>query len=267
MQTVSLFDTLTIERSDPPLSRSGRRLRRISVSCSVDELACDESNLCYRAAQEFFSLIGEKSYNVSIHIEKRIPIAAGLAGGSTDAAATLTGLARLYKPELTADELCWLGRRLGADVPFCVRRGISVTRGVGEIMTSCPRLPECAFLIVCEGERVPTPWAYRMVDESVDLTKRTGGADDFAGLLSDGDIRRVAEGMRNVFEEAVLPHRERAAGLKCLMEEYGAMRAMMSGSGPSIFGVFRNVSEALAAKERFSADGVEAIVCEPYYES
>lgn len=267
MQTVSLFDTLTIERSDVTMSRSGRKLRRISVSCSVDELACDESNLCYRAAQEFFSLIGEKSYNVSIHIEKRIPIAAGLAGGSTDAAATLIGLNRLYEAGLSDEKLCLLGARLGADVPFCIRRGILIARGVGEKLAPCPRLPECAFLIVCEGERVPTPWAYRMVDEHCGLFGSDSGAEELARLISEGGIERICGGMRNIFEGAVLPFRARAAALKRDMESRGALIAMMSGSGPSVFGVFANTYDALAAKEKFDADGVDAIVCEPYYES
>ena len=262
MQTVTLTDTLTITRND------GGAARHISISCSTDELACDESNLCYMAAQAFFSRTGMRHYSVAIHIDKRIPIAAGLAGGSTDAAATLTGLDRLYGTGLTTEELCGIGKRIGADVPFCVRRGISVTRGIGEIMSPCGRLPDCAILIACEGERVPTPWAYRMVDEMKERTgQETMSVDRFTSLLSEKrGIEDIASGMRNIFEDAVLPHRERARELFQMMEQTGAIRVMMSGSGPSVFGVYRDMRSAESAAKKLRENGIHPMICEPYYE-
>ena len=262
MQTVTLTDTLTITKND------GGAARHISISCSTDELACDESNLCYMAAQAFFSRTGMRRYSVAIHIEKRIPIAAGLAGGSTDAAATLIGLDRLYGTGLTTEELCGIGKRIGADVPFCVRRGISVTRGIGEIMSPCGRLPDCAILIACEGERVPTPWAYRMVDEMKERTgQETMSVDRFTSLLSEKrGIEDIASGMRNIFEDAVLPHRERARELFQMMEQTGAIRVMMSGSGPSVFGVYRDMRSAESAAKKLRENGIPPMICEPYYE-
>lgn len=268
MQTVTLFDELTLERheTDPGGQQSRRRnFRHIGISCSVDELACDESNLCYRAAQAFFGSIGLKSYSVSIHIDKHIPIAAGLAGGSTDAAATLIGLNRLYDAKLTDEELCALGARLGADVPFCIRRGISVTRGIGEILSPCRKMPDCFILIACEGEGVSTPWAYKRLDELYDFTSRQIDVKCFTELLERGTLAEVAAGMSNIFESAVLPVREKARELKNTLLECGALCSLMSGSGPSVFGIFDALSAAESAKSRLAADGIEAYLCEPYY--
>ncbi len=260
MQTVSLFDELTLERLDP-----SRRLRKISVSCSVDSLACDETNLCYRAAQQFFLAVGISAYNVSIHIEKRIPIAAGLAGGSTDAAATLIGLNRLYDAGLDTESLCKLGSRLGADVPFCIRRGISVTRGIGDEFSDCPRLPDCHILIACDGEGISTPWAYKRLDELYDFAARGANADSFTRLMSRG-LESIAVGMSNIFESAVLPIHPRAAFIKRTMLELGALNALMSGSGPSVFGIFDRPEAANAAFEVLSEQGIKAYLCKPYYE-
>lgn len=260
MQTVTLFDELTIERFE-----SVGRTRRISVSCSVDSLACDESNLCYRAAQEFFQAVGIRAYSVGIHIEKRIPIAAGLAGGSTDAAATLIGLSRLYEAGLNTERLCEIGSRLGADVPFCVRRGISVTRGIGDRFSDCPRLPDCKILIACDGEGVSTPWAYGRLDEMYDFEKRGARVDSFTSTLGGG-LCEIAAGMSNIFESAVLPVRERAVFIKRVMRDSGALASIMSGSGPSVFGIFDDEGKAGSAAGILRSNGIRPFICEPYYE-
>lgn len=261
MQTVTLFDELTIERLEPQ-----SRTRRITVSCSVDSLACDESNLCYRAAQEFFRAVGVGSYGVSIHIEKRIPIAAGLAGGSTDAAATLIGLNQLFDSGLSDDELCKIGSRLGADVPFCIKRGISVARGIGDRFSDCPRLPECFILIACDGEGVSTPWAYRRLDEMYDFGSRRANVDSFTSRLFM-TLDKIAAGMSNIFESAVLPVRERAAAVKSSMLDSGALGAIMSGSGPAVFGIYSDLPTAKKAAAKLLESGVRAFICNPYYEN
>ncbi len=262
MQTVSLCDELTIERRD---ARRGRRL--IAVSCSVDSLACDESNLCYRAAQLFMRHIGERSFDLAIHIEKRIPIAAGLAGGSTDAAAVLIGLNRLYATNLTEEELCKIGAGLGADIPFCVRKGIAVTRGIGDRLSDCARLPEdsCKILIAYAGEGVSTPLAYRRLDELYDFAARESGLETFTAKLETGEVSAVATGIYNIFESAVLPERPVAATLKAKMLELGALGALMSGSGPSVFGIFEPDCDLDAAKRELEALGAAVFICEPYY--
>lgn len=263
MQTVTLFDVLTLERLPEP---SDPNCRNIAISCTTSELACDESNLCYRAAQEFFSRLGITGYSVAIHIEKHIPIAAGLAGGSTDAAAALIGLNRLYNAGMSVGDLCELGRNIGADVPFCIKRGISSVRGIGERFRDCTRLPGCLILIACAGEHVSTPWAYKRLDELFDYTQRVATIGHFTERLEDGNIRRIAEGLYNIFEAAVLPIREGAQKLKLTMLNGGALGAIMSGSGPSVFGIYDNIRDAEATYRRLREDGVTAFICEPYYE-
>jgi 4-diphosphocytidyl-2-C-methyl-D-erythritol kinase len=266
MQTVTLFDEITIERLET-VSQSGKNRRHISISCTVNEIACDESNLCYRAAQEFFNVTGKRSYSVAIHIEKNIPIAAGLAGGSTDAATTLIGMNKLYNAGLTSERLCEIGRRIGADVPFCIRRGISITRGIGEIFSHCEHIPHCHILVACEGERVSTPVAYRTLDEMYDFSKRIVDIDGFKRLLDDGKIGEIAAAMNNIFESAILPIREKARNLKKAMLDCGALNALMSGSGPSVFGIFETNEIAENARRKLSEAGIETFLCEPYYES
>ncbi|MBQ8509189.1 MAG: 4-(cytidine 5'-diphospho)-2-C-methyl-D-erythritol kinase [Clostridia bacterium] len=261
MQTVTLFDRLTLERHEP---KPGRR--QISISCSQSTLACDESNLCYRAAQEFFGEVGQKSYNLFIHIDKQIPIAAGLAGGSTDAAATLIGLNTLWETGLSAEALCAIGARIGADVPFCIRRGISVARGIGEVFADCARLPDCWLLIACDGEGVSTPWAYRQLDSMYDFASRDTDITAFCEALSGGRLDEIAARMTNIFETAVLPVRERASALRQAMVDGGALSALMSGSGPSVFGLFADRPSAETAKSKLASAGIHAYLCEPYYE-
>lgn len=263
MQTVTLFDVLTLER----LPHQGDPNRRnIAISCTTSELACDESNLCYRASQEFFSRLGITGYSVAIHIDKHIPIAAGLAGGSTDAAAVLLGLNRLYEAGLDTDELCRLGCRIGADVPFCIKRGISSVRGIGERFKDCTRLPGCKILIACAGEHISTPWAYKRLDELFDYTQRGAVIGHFTERLEGGNIRRISEGLYNIFEAAVLPIRDGARRLKETMLDGGALGAIMSGSGPSVFGIYDNINDAERVWRRLCDDGVTAFICEPYYE-
>ena len=256
MQTVTLFDRLTIGRSGG---------HGINVSCSIKSLACDETNLCHRAAKAFFEKVGFEN-PVSIYIEKQIPIAAGLAGGSTDAAATLIGLNELFSAGLSEAELCALGSTLGADVPFCIRRGISVTRGIGDRFSNCPPLAECFILIACDGEGVSTPWAYHRLDEMYDFSKRQTDVGDFTSKLG-GPLESVASAMSNIFESAVLPVRERAAKLKAAMLEKGALGALMSGSGPAVFGIYSDLTTAQKAAADLRNDGISAFICTPYYEN
>ncbi len=253
MQSVSLYDTLTFEKAGA-----------IELTCSEPSLDCGESNLCYRAAKLFFGELGLQG-GARIHVEKRIPIAAGLAGGSTDAAATLIGLDKLYGVGLSTDRLCELGARLGADVPFCVRKGICVTKGVGDILSPCPRLPKCYIIIAKTGEGVSTPLAYRTLDEMYDFTSRVVDVGSFTAVLETGDINLIAKSMTNIFESAILPIRKDTQRLKEYMLECGALHSMMSGSGPSVFGVFDSPCNAEKAKQALLDKGIDAHLCEPIY--
>ena len=245
MQSVALCDTVTLTAL--PAGEG------IHVETDIPELPTDRRNLAYRAAEKFTRVLGYTP-DVHIAIAKRIPMSAGLAGGSSDAAAVLCGLNLLCHTGLSQDELCELGATLGADIPFCIAGGAMVTEGIGEILTPCDGLPETQWLVIaCGGEGVSTPDAYRALDEKHGNFAAVHESDPrFTSLkaaLSAGDTEKAGANMYNVFEEIVLPTHSVAAQLIDRMQASGASRAMMSGSGPSVFGLFatKEMAEAAAA--------------------
>ena len=161
MQKINLFDEVTVT----PREGEGDILIRMST----DEVACDSSNLAYRAARLFFNAIGMTPWGLEIHIEKNIPIAAGLAGGSADAAAVLTCLNQMYRNPLSPQQLQAIGRTIGADVPFCLaEEGAMLTEGIGDVMTPISPLPPCYLLLCTPKVGVSTPKAYQKLDEKYD---------------------------------------------------------------------------------------------------
>ena len=258
MQTVGIFDILTISRS---LKEGGN----IIVECTDKSVPCDETNLCYRAAKLFFETANISSYDIKINIEKHIPMAAGLGGGSSDAAAVLVLLNGLYETKFTKAQLCEIGSKIGADVPFCIMQGISVTRGIGDVFLPCAPFPECYFVISCAGEGISTPWAYRRLDEMYDFALRDVSADGFTAALESGDINLIVSEMTNIFESVVLPEREMARHIRDMLTDWGAVGAMMSGSGPSVFGIFKTEQAAKNAAEKLASEGFTAYTCKPYY--
>lgn len=257
MQTVDLFDTLTFKTCEGE--------DKTVLECDDERIPTGESNLICRAAKLFFEHTEIGSQNLKITLEKRIPMAAGLAGGSSDAATTLIGLNKLYGADLSVDELCMLGARIGADVPFCVRQGISVIRGIGDVFSPCAPMPDCFIVVACGGEGVSTPWAYRRVDELCDYSTRGANVDEFAKTLESGNIADIASKMSNIFELAVLPERPVAQNIRDTMTKCGALRAMMSGSGPSVFGVFKDVEKANFAVDTLEKQGIAAHLTKPFY--
>ena len=239
MQTVSLCDTLTLKKADG-----------IAITCSNNTLDCGETNLCHKAARAFFAASGIDG-GTAIHIDKHIPIAGGLAGGSTDAAATLRGLNLLYETGYSVEKLCAIGVKIGADVPFCVKRGIAVTRGIGDRFSEAPRLPDCHIVVACAGEGVSTPWAYGRLDEMYDFAARTVNADDFTRVIAGGRLGDITAAMTNIFESAVLPVRPQAVSIKENLLKSGALGALMSGSGSTVFGLFENERDAKKAYDYF----------------
>ena len=260
MQTVSLCDTVTLTR----LAKGSG----IRVSTSVEGLPCDRRNLAWRAAEKFGALLGGDP-DVSIHIEKRIPMAAGLGGGSADAAAVLRGLEQLYGTGAGTDKLCEIGATLGADIPFCVVGGAMIAEGIGEVLTPCAGLPEdCRLVIACGGEGISTPEAYGALDARYEsfATPREGGArfESLCRSLREADVASVREHMYNIFEEVVLPTHSTAGRLLETVRQSGATAAMMSGSGPSVFGLFESEAQARAAAKRIEETlGIPAHVARP----
>lgn len=255
MQTVDLYDTINIIRHE----ESGRK---ISIICSNPTLPCDEKNLCHRAAARFFEQTNIDNYNIEINVEKNIPVSAGLGGGSTDAAAVFIGLDKLFETNLSLERLCKMASTVGADIPFCIKKGISRVRGIGDIFEYCPPLPDCFTVIACGGEEVSTPWAYCRLDEMYDFSCRDVNIDRFISSFPKG-IAEISRNMENIFESAVIPEKKTVAIAKELMKTYGCLNSLMSGSGSAVFGIFDCKSKAQTALAQLVDSGFKAFLCKP----
>lgn len=261
MQSLSLCDIVTVsdikETNTSPI---------FTVSCNLPDVPCDERNLVVKAARLFCEKTG-LSLSAHIDIEKYIPMAAGMAGGSTDGAALLRGLNVACGEPLTADALCTLGARLGADVPFCIVGGTRFADGRGDVLHDFPRMPDCTIVVACEGERVSTPWAYRLLDDTYnnfsDSAYTPKDTNDLRAALTGKDVNRVAKSIYNIFEAPVLARRPVAAQIKEILLSAEADGAMMSGSGPSVFGIFENEENARKAAELLESRGFKAHICRP----
>ena len=276
MQAISLCDTVTVEVTEPVgkyLCVMGPRpgtAECITLTCTNPDLPTDRRNLAWRAAEAFFSATGYGCRNLLIHIEKNIPAAAGMAGGSTDAAAVLTALNELFEYPLTTEELCGVGLKMGADIPFCIRGKAQITEGIGDVLTPIAPMPDCDIVVACGGEGVSTPAAYKALDAlygdfaPAAYTPRRDELDALKKSLIAGDISSICGSMFNLFEAVVLPERPVARAIRETLREAGAMAAMMSGSGPSVFGIFpKGDGSAERARAALEAQGIPAWVCAP----
>lgn len=255
MQTVSLCDIIDIEITQE---------NDIVIECDQTGVPLDERNIAYKAAKLFFDKANINS-GVKITIKKNIPMAAGLAGGSADGAAVLVGLNELFDAILSDSDIYALGAALGADVPFCISCGCCYTEGIGEKLTDIdPLLPETVLVIACGGEGVSTPMAYGMLDSKynkfVDYIPR--GCDELKSALKLGgsDFYKY---IFNIFEEPVSSVRTAVGLAKKIMLDNGACASMMSGSGPSVFGVFGDITDAEMAVAELKANGYFAVVAFP----
>ncbi len=243
MQSVTLCDIVRI-------SSGAGVAAGIRLACAP--LPCDNRNIAYRAAKRFFEAAGITP-RADISIEKHIPIAAGLAGGSTDCAAVLYGLNKLWGAPLSRDALHSLAATLGADVPFCLEGGTVLARGIGERLVPCHPLPECAVLIARRGVGVLTAEAYRELDAS-----REGGeyiprcAAGMLSALEGGRLCDVVSELYNAFSRLSYTAETGVDAIVDICRESGG-HALLSGSGPSVFALFEDEATAHEAAERISA--------------
>lgn len=255
MQSVSLFDVVHIETIEE---------EKIIIECDVDGVPLDERNIAYKAAKTFFAESGILCGAV-IKIKKNIPMAAGLAGGSADGAAVLVGLNKLFNGVISEDKLYMLGASLGADIPFCMRCGCCYTSGIGEkLLSITPLSSDIVLVIACGGEGVSTPMAYGMLDKKYDNFHEYT-PKDYNSLVEsiEAKNKKFYEYLFNIFEEPIAQVRPLVDELKKLMNENGANSAMMSGSGPSVFGVFENIESARAAVDAIEKSGFFATIAFP----
>ena len=237
MQTVRVYDAIELNRTEE---------EGIRLSTNLYYLPDNENNLGYRAAKLLMDEFQVKG-GVDIHLEKFIPVAAGMAGGSSDAAAALVGINRLFKLGLSQKELMDRAVNIGADVPYCVMRGTALAEGIGEKLTRITQVPDCFVLIGKPGINVSTKAAY----ESLQLDK-ISSHPDIDGMIGDierGDLLAMTQKMGNVFEPGIIEKYPVIGEIKALMESHGALKAMMSGSGPTVFGIFDNREKMEAAAE------------------
>ena len=237
MQTIQMYDVLEMKRVRKP---------GISLSVNYSYIPNDERNLVYKAAKLLMDEFQVTS-GVEIDLRKFIPTAAGMGGGSSDAAAVLVGVNRMFQLGLTKRELMERSVAIGADVPFCVLRGTALAEGIGEILTRITQVPDCFVLIGKPGINVSTKAAY----ESLQLDK-ISSHPDIDGMIGDierGDILAMTQKMGNVFEPGIIEKYPVIGEIKALMESHGALKAMMSGSGPTVFGIFDDREKMEAAAE------------------
>ncbi len=260
MQKISLCDTVTVSLT--PADKN-----KISISCTNPAIPTDEKNIAYRAADAYLNNFSDGHFSVDIHIEKRIPAAGGLAGGSTDAAAVLKIMRELLGTPSDISALMPVAAKLGADVPFCMADSSMITEGIGDILTPIPSLSNCFILITNTGESVSTPEAYGKLDRIYsNFTQTHFDSDKFECLcsaLTANDTALAANSMYNIFEEAVLAECTLAAGAKDIILNCCALKAMMSGSGPTVFGIFECNEAALCAHKMLTALGYSTHICTP----
>ncbi len=247
MQSVDLCDTVTVEAAE-----SG-----ISLTCSDERLPCNEKNIAYKAATAFFKK-ADIEPAVKIHIEKRIPFAAGLAGGSADGAATLVALNRIFNNVLSKEELLKVGLSVGSDIPFCILGGTMLAQNTGGVLAPLTPLKDC-FIVLSKPDRgVSTPQAYADADSAhiyhPDCMRMLDACEK-------GDFENICRYAGNVFEQVVeVPER---VEIKEIMRSYGTSLCQMSGSGPTVFGLFDNEANAISCLEKVKKICPDSFLAKP----
>ena len=232
MQMINLYDRITLRRSTEP---------GIRVTTNLPYLPVNEDNLVYRAAkllmEEFKVTVGAE-----IELQKYIPIAAGMAGGSSDAAAVMVGVNRIFHLGLTKKQLMERGVKIGADVPFCIMRGTALAEGIGEVLTPLPAMPHCSLVIAKPKIHVSTKFVYGNLKASE--LKEHPDIDGQVQALREGSLEQLVAKMGNVLETVTVPAYPVIDEIKRTMLKNDAMGAMMSGSGPTVFGIFEREERA-----------------------
>ncbi len=241
MQAVELADFVTLRRLQD---------NKIIIKSEDARIPCDERNLAYKAAKflkERFVLDG----GVEIELEKHIPVAAGMAGGSADCAAVLKGMNELFGLGLTKQQLQKEGVKLGADVPYCIMGGTALSEGIGEILTRLKMPPACILLLAKPDINVSTKYVYENLE--LESIKRHPDIDGMIRDIESGNLEALCGKMENVLERVTGKKYPIIGEIEDVMKRKGALQAIMSGSGPTVFGIFRRQEEASAAAEDIRA--------------
>lgn len=246
MQTIQLHDQIHMKKIEED---------EIRIHTNLYYLPNNENNLAYKAAKmlkDEFHLPG----GVSINLKKVIPVAAGMAGGSSDAAAVLYGMNKMYGLKLSMQELMDRGVKLGADVPYCIMRGTALAEGIGEKLTKLPAMPKCHILIAKPPINVSTKFVYENLHANDLKPEDHPQVDAQLEALEEGDLEKLVAHMGNVLERVTVPEYPVINEIKELMRANGALGAMMSGSGPTVFGIFTEYAKAKAAYQAIEKSGL-----------
>lgn len=251
MQSVSLHDIVTITKDN---NRNG-----ITLTCSQPSLCPTEQNTAYKAVKAFFTYCKLECNALSIYIEKNIPSQAGLAGGSADAAAVLHGLNYLFNTNLSTAQLCEIGVKIGADVPFCICGGTMLAKGIGDELSMVSPMPACHMVICKPPVSISTQEAYQKVDNAIILERPKTKL--ICSALEKKDLTTIAQNLKNVFQEAmpIAP----VQSIVVNMEQYSALGTCMSGSGSAVFGIFEKKEQANKCLEHLKKQFSDVFVCTP----
>jgi len=236
-QSIDLYDVITLRENKQGF---------INVRCDNPRVPLDSSNIVYKAAE---LLLPKDSFGVNIEIAKNIPLGAGLAGGSADAAATLIGLNELFNLGYSINKLYDFGRKLGADVPFCIMGGTALGCGRGDELIHLPSISEMPLVIVNPGFQVSTPWAYGNLSK-LGLTRKQKNANILIEKIKKGELMNLGHHLYNIFESVVIPEYPEVLKIKEELIRSGSSVALMTGSGPTVFGLTHNFQEANAIRDQ-----------------
>ena len=250
MQSVGINDTVSVEKI---------KGRDIVITCNINDIPLDEKNIAHKAATAFFKANKIRSRGIHIDITKRIPHAAGLAGGSADGAAVIVALNQIYETNLSDDELCDIGVKIGADVPFCIKGGTLLSQGIGEVLSPVKPLRRCYIVLAKPDCSVNTGAAYSQFDEFGKT--HCPNQLEFLKAIQSRDLNEICSRLENVFEQFI--EVENRINIKEVMRNNGALGACMSGSGPTIFGIFNNRENAEKAASELKELAKDIFVCLP----
>lgn len=246
MQTIRLHDQIHMRKIEED---------EIRIRTNLYYLPNNENNLAYKAAKmlkDEFGLPG----GVSINLKKMIPVAAGMAGGSADAAAVLFGMNKMYGLKLSMQELMDRGVKLGADVPYCIMRGTALAEGIGERLTKLPAMPKCHILIAKPPINVSTRFVYENLHANDLKPEDHPAVDAQLEALKEGNLEKLVANMGNVLENVTISEYPVINEIKQMMMSHGALGSMMSGSGPTVFGIFTNYAQAREAYHQIEKSGL-----------
>ena len=248
MQTIDLSDDLVFETQDRECPSM-----EITLKSDSGEIPCGEDNLIVRAVRRMEEVFGIRK-DLAITLSKRIPVAAGMAGGSTDAAAALRAVRDLFVPEVSDEELQKIGVSLGADIPYCITGGTQLSEGIGEVLTVLPDAPACGLVICKPSVGVSTGVVYKKYDSLSEV--RHPDIDAQIAAITNGNLREMSAQCINVLEEVTGAMYPQIGEIERFFESEGAIVSRMSGSGPTVFSIFETEDEAQSAAKAFARSSI-----------